>query len=68
MCITLAISLLRKQRKSNQQARAGYPGYTPGAQEHAPKPHPVNGAPQYSYAPPNSQPVSSPYDPNKMQQ
>ena len=68
MCITLGISLLRKQRKPNQQAKAGYPGYTPDAQEYASKPHDVNGAPQYSYAPPTSQPVSPPYEPNKTQQ
>ena len=68
MCITLGIRLLHKKRRSNQQARAGYPGDTPGAQDYAPKPHPVNGAPQYSYAQPNGQPVKPPYEPNKSQQ
>ncbi len=68
MCITLGIRLINKRRRANQQAKAGYPGYyTPGAEEYAPKPHPVNGAPQNGYAPPTSQSVSAPYEPNKPQ-
>ena len=66
MCITLTLRLMRMQRKSNEQARAGYPGYTPDVQEYAPQPHPVNGMPQY--APPTSQPVNAPYQPEKIQQ
>ena len=68
MCITLGLRLMRQQQKSSQQARAGYPGYTPGAQEYAPHPIPVNGTPQQGYAQPNSQPVSQPYEKNKIQQ